>query len=161
MASGQATVFDIREADEFAREHIAGAVSVPLSRLDGAALPLPAGQTAIFMCRSGQRTRMNCDQLALRISEPAYVLEGGLDGWKSAGLPTRLDRRQPIELMRQVQMVAGGLILLGAILGTWVHPGFWGLSAFVGAGLFLAGLTGFCGMARILALAPWNRPARS
>ena len=29
--------------------------------------------------------------------------------------------------------------------------------AFVGAGLITAGLTGFCGMARILMRAPWNR----
>ena len=58
-------------------------------------------------------------------------------------------------------MTAGGLVLLGAALGTTVHPGFWGLSAFVGAGLFFAGATGFCGMARLMALAPWNRPAKA
>lgn len=38
-----------------------------------------------------------------------------------------------------------------------VHPGFWGISVFVGAGLFVAGATGFCGMARLLAVMPWNR----
>lgn len=54
-------------------------------------------------------------------------------------------------------MAAGGLILMGAVLGTVVHPGFYGLCAFVGAGLFLAGATGFCGMARLLAVMPWNR----
>ena len=54
-------------------------------------------------------------------------------------------------------MAAGGLILTGALLGSLVHPVFWGLSALVGAGLFVAGATGFCGMARLLALAPWNR----
>jgi rhodanese-related sulfurtransferase len=59
--------------------------------------------------------------------------------------------------MRQVQMAAGGLILLGGALGVMVHPGFWGISAFVGAGLFVAGATGFCGMARLLAVMPWNR----
>ena len=51
--------------------------------------------------------------------------------------------------------------VLGAVLGWLVHPGFWGLSAFVGAGLFTAGLTGFCGMARLLTLAPWNRTFRA
>ena len=44
-------------------------------------------------------------------------------------------------------------------LGLLVHPAFWGLSAFVGAGLFVAGATGFCGMARLLAVMPWNRTA--
>jgi hypothetical protein len=45
----------------------------------------------------------------------------------------------------------------GVVLGALVHPGFYGLSGFVGAGLVFAGVTGFCGMARLLALAPWNR----
>ena len=48
-------------------------------------------------------------------------------------------------------------MLLGVILGFAISPAFFGLSAFVGAGLMLAGVTGFCGMARVLALAPWNR----
>ena len=49
------------------------------------------------------------------------------------------------------------LILIGALLGTMVSPAWFGLSAFVGAGLLFAGLSGFCGMARLLMLAPWNR----
>jgi hypothetical protein len=32
------------------------------------------------------------------------------------------------------------------------------LSAFVGAGLIVAGITGFCGMANLLLHMPWNRP---
>ena len=47
--------------------------------------------------------------------------------------------------------------LLGVLLGLLVHPGFFAVAAFVGAGLTLAGATGFCGMARLLAFAPWNR----
>ncbi len=157
LGSGSARLFDIREVDEFAREHIAGAESMPLSGSTGQAVTLSSGQSAIFMCRSGNRTQINCDRLAAQVTDQAYVLEGGLEAWKAAGLPTLLDRGQPLELMRQVQIAAGGLILLGAILGTWIHPAFWGLSAFVGAGLMFAGLTGFCGMARLLAMAPWNR----
>ncbi|MGK8251302.1 YgaP-like transmembrane domain [Moraxella lacunata] len=34
---------------------------------------------------------------------------------------------------------------------------FYGVSGFVGAGLLFAGVTGFCGMARVLALLPYNR----
>ena len=59
--------------------------------------------------------------------------------------------------MRQVQIAAGTLILIGALLGTVVAPAWFGLSAFVGAGLLFAGISGFCGMARLLMLAPWNR----
>ena len=88
---------------------------------------------------------------------PCHILQGGLDGWRAAGLPTRLDRAQPLEIMRQVQLVAGGLVLLGVLLGFLVAPAFFGLSAFVGAGLMMAGATGWCGMAKLLQAMPWNR----
>jgi hypothetical protein len=48
-------------------------------------------------------------------------------------------------------------VVVGALLAWLVHPAWIALSAFVGAGLFLAGATGVCGMARMLMLAPWNR----
>ena len=152
-----AVLVDIREPDEHAREHIVGAVAAPLSAFEAAHLGLTPNKDVIFMCRSGNRTAGNCDRLAARVDGPAHVLAGGLDAWKKAGLPVKTDTKQPLELMRQVQMAAGGLILVGALLGTLAHPAFWGLSAFVGAGLFVAGATGFCGMARLLAVMPWNR----
>jgi hypothetical protein len=59
--------------------------------------------------------------------------------------------------MRQVQMLAGSLVVAGVVLGFAVHPGFFGLSAFVGAGLVMAGVTGWCGMATLLGKLPYNR----
>jgi hypothetical protein len=43
------------------------------------------------------------------------------------------------------------------VLGALVAPGFYALSGFVGAGLLFAGVSGFCGMARLLAVMPWNK----
>ena len=103
------------------------------------------------------RTAGACDRLAARVTGDAYVLSGGLDGWTKAGLPVATDAKAPMEIMRQVQIAAGSLVLLGVVLGFAVAPAFFGLSAFVGAGLTFAGATGFCGMARLLMLAPWNR----
>ncbi|UYV16994.1 rhodanese-like domain-containing protein [Porphyrobacter sp. ULC335] len=156
IANGNAVLIDIREADEFARSHVPGAHSLPLSAWDSAALP--TGGEVIFTCRSGMRTAGACDRLAARVEGPAYVLEGGLDAWGKAGLPLAVDKRAPMEIMRQVQIAAGLLVLTGVLLGWLVAPGFFALSAFVGAGLTFAGATGFCGMARLLMLAPWNRP---
>ena len=48
--------------------------------------------------------------------------------------------------------------LLGFILGVLVSPWWHALSGFVGAGLLMAGVTGFCGMANLLQVMPWNRP---
>ena len=44
-----------------------------------------------------------------------------------------------------------------AAVGWLVAPGFFALSAFVGAGLMFAGVTGWCGMAHLLRVMPWNR----
>lgn len=156
-----AVLIDVREADEHARERIPGARHHALSKLDAENPARPGDEVLIFHCRSGARTQANAGRLSATAPCEAFVLEGGLDAWKKAGLPTALDRRQPIELMRQVQIAAGSLVLVGAALGYFVAPGFYALSAFVGAGLTLAGLTGFCGMARLLAAMPWNRRANA
>jgi rhodanese-related sulfurtransferase len=152
-----AVLVDIREADEHARERVPGARNRPLSRLTS--LESSGAQTVIFHCRSGARTAANAPRLASATGCQAYILEGGLDAWKRAGLPVETDTRQPIEIMRQVQITAGSLVLLGVVLGLWVSPAFFALSAFVGAGLVFAGVSGWCGMARMLAFMPWNRRA--
>ncbi|MBM1172117.1 rhodanese family protein [Microvirga arabica] len=156
-----AILVDIREADEHARENIPGARLASLSRLEQADLALPEGQPVIFHCKSGARTQGNAARLAAKVgsASEAFVLEGGLDAWKKAGLPVAVDRRQPLELQRQVQIGAGSMVFLGTILGLFVSPWFFAIPAFVGAGLTVAGVTGFCGMARILKKAPWNRAA--
>jgi rhodanese-related sulfurtransferase len=138
---------------------VPGARHNPLSHL----APIdPCGAKAvIFHCRSGARTAANAHRLEAIADCPSYFLEGGLDAWKRAGLPVAVDTRQPLELMRQVQIAAGSLVLLGIALGVWVAPAFLALSAFVGAGLVFAGVSGWCGMAKLLALMPWNRAARA
>lgn len=158
MQQQGALLVDIRERDEHARERIAGAFPWPVSAAQGA-LPHAGASAVVFHCRSGARTQSHAARLAAAVSCPAFVMEGGLDAWKRAGLPVRVDRRQPLELMRQVQIAAGSLVLLGVALGAWLSPAWYALPAFVGAGLVFAGASGFCGMARLLALMPWNRRA--
>jgi rhodanese-related sulfurtransferase len=159
LAAGNAVLVDVRESDEFARRHVAGARSAPLSALEAAHLRVEPGRDVIFTCRSGARTGAACERLAAQVDGPAYVLGGGLDAWAKAGLPIAENRAAPLEMIRQVQIAAGLLVLAGVALGLLVAPGWFGLAAFVGAGLTMAGITGFCGMARVLALMPWNRAA--
>jgi len=64
-----------------------------------------------------------------------------------------------LSLLRQAQLVAGGLTLAGVLLGTFVAPGFHLLSGIVGLGLLHAGLSGRCGMASLLGRLPFNRGA--
>lgn len=159
LADHRAVLIDIREPDEFARRRARGALSRPLSTLEAEVRGLPDGREVIFTCRSGMRTGANAPGLARACGQRAYVLEGGLDAWAAAGLPLEVDAQAPLEMMRQVQIAAGVLVLTGVILGLFASPWFFGVSAFVGAGLTFAGVSGFCGMARLLALAPWNRSA--
>jgi rhodanese-related sulfurtransferase len=159
-----ALLVDIRGADEHARERIPGACCIPLAQLASSPQLQRAapGQAIVFHCRSGMRTRANAAALeAASRGCSAYVVDGGLDAWKQAGLPVAGDPRAPLEMMRQVQIAAGSLALLGAVLAAAVSPWFLLLSGFVGAGLMVAGLTGFCGMARLLVRMPWNRALRS
>jgi rhodanese-related sulfurtransferase len=86
----------------------------------------------------------------------AVVVEGGTLAWNEAGLPVERGPVKVISLERQVRMTAGSLVLSGILLGSLVHRGFFGLSAFVGAGLVFAGITDFCGMGLLLSKPPWN-----
>lgn len=153
LASEGALLVDVREPDEFARASIAGSENHPLSSIG----PLGCLQPVVFLCRSGMRTGANAARLAQCYAGEAYMLEGGLDGWRTAGLPIADDAKAPLEIMRQVQIIAGVLILAGVALGFLLGPAWFGLAAFVGAGLSFAGITGWCGMALALSRAPWNR----
>lgn len=160
MESGAAILIDIRETDEHAREHVLGARLAPLSAIDAHDFDRDHDKIAIFHCKSGMRTQANAATLLARGFLKAFFLEGGLEGWKQAGFPVHANRKAPLEIMRQVQIAAGSLIVLGVLLGALVHPTFFALSGFVGAGLVFAGASGWCGMATLLKAMPWNRPAK-
>ena len=153
-----AVLIDVRQPDEHARERISGAKCHPLSELTGS--PIAQGPV-IFHCRSGMRTAAQAHSLASAAQGDCYILEGGIDGWKRAGFATEIDHKVPIDLMRQVQIATGVLVLTGVFGGLFITPALFGLSAFVGAGLTFAGLSGFCGMARLLAVMPWNRALKT
>src|SRR5690606_41315822 len=100
---------------------------------------------------------MNGARLAACVSCDAYMLEGGIQAWKAAGLEAEQDPTQPLELQRQVMIAAGSLVLLGVLLGYALSPWLFLLSGFVGAGLLCAGISWFCGMGLLLQRIPWQR----
>ena len=152
-----ATVVDIRDKDEFARERIPHARNVPLAGIGESRLSGQGASALIFQCRSGARTAANAAKLAAAADCEAYILEGGLDAWKRANLPVEIDRKQPLEIMRQVQITAGLLVLTGVVLGAIVSPAFYILAGLIGGGLTFSGVTGSCAMAMLLRRMPWNR----
>ncbi|MFK7789178.1 MAG: rhodanese-like domain-containing protein [Phycisphaeraceae bacterium] len=154
-------LIDVREPFEHHAERIEGGVPMPLGSLDVDALrERYPGKRIIFHCAAGGRSAKACKQFALGQAEPTHHLAGGIEAWKLAGLPTlKPAKAGPIPVMRQVQITAGSLVVIGLMLGYFVATPFLLLSAFVGSGLVFAGISGWCGMAKLLAKMPWNRTA--
>ena len=112
-----ATLVDIRGRDEHARQFIPGACNFPVSEITTLNAPTAP---VVFYCRTGQRTAANAQRLAGAVQCEAYILDGGIDAWKQAGLPIVADRNQPIEIQRQVQN--RGQTGLNTLQGPDSHP---------------------------------------
>jgi len=148
-------LLDVRSALEFESERIEGAHNIPLDRLDTRLGEIPDGADVVVVCRTGVRATIAAETLA-RAGRRPRVLEGGVHGWRRAHLPLREGRKR-LAVDRQVQLIAGTMVLAGVALGTLVSPWFLALAAFFGAGLTFAGATGTCGLALVLMRMPWNR----
>jgi rhodanese-related sulfurtransferase len=81
-------LIDVREPDEFAAEKIDGALNVPLSTFNPAALPDAGGKTVVLQCAGGKRSAMAVDKCRKANQAVETHLAGGLAAWKAAGLPT-------------------------------------------------------------------------
>ena len=99
---------------------------------------------------------MACEKFVAAGYENVVNVEGGTQAWEAAGFPVKRGKKT-VSLERQVRILAGALVLLGALLAWFVHPAFVLLSGFIGTGLVFAGVTDTCGMAMALAKMPWNR----
>ncbi|BDA68153.1 Rhodanese-like protein [Calothrix sp. PCC 7716] len=149
------TLIDVCEPGEYAQEHIPGAILVPLSNFEAPKIPQD-GSTVLY-CRSGNRSTMAAQKLFDAGFAKVTHLEGGMGAWKQAGYPTEINQNAPISLMRQVQIVAGSIVLTGTVLGAFVSPWFLVISGFVGAGLMFAGITDSCLLGMLLAKLPYNQ----
>jgi rhodanese-related sulfurtransferase len=153
-------LIDVRTPAEFRAGHAEMARLVPLFSLDARAVhdarSGQRGEALYVMCRSGARARVACQKFRDCGHDNVILVEGGLEAWEQAGLPVARGK-SAVSLERQVRIAAGTLVLVGSVLGFFVHPAFMGLAAFVGAGLVFAGITDTCGMGMLLARMPWNR----
>lgn len=151
-------LLDVRTPAEYETAHIGGSYNVPLGTLGEHAAEIRADVDApvVLVCQSGSRSRQ-AEEALKKVGMPRlHVLDGGLNGWISAGKQVRRGRER-ISLERQVRIAAGSLAAAGGLLAVKAHPRFGLLSAFVGGGLVFAGVTDTCGMAKVLAMLPYNR----
>lgn len=155
LDSGNVELLDVRNTDEFIEKHIKGAKNIPLPILDLDQFYI-GDKKIVVQCKSGKRGQTA--YLKLKKLNPAldiYNLEGGITEWEKEKLDV-VTSSDKLPIMRQVQIVAGSLILAGTILGVFVSPILFTVPLFVGAGLIFAGITGWCGMANLLKYMPWN-----
>ncbi len=93
LADGSIVLIDVREPNEWAAGHIAGAVSNPLSSFDVAAIPVSApDKKVVFHCRSGKRTlkAIEMARFAGRTDLNAHF-GGSMLAWEAAGEPVVQD----------------------------------------------------------------------
>jgi rhodanese-related sulfurtransferase len=153
-------LLDVRTPGEYESAHIPGAYNVPLDTLGEHAAEIRAtvNEPVVLICQSGARARRAEEALKECSMVNLHVLEGGVNGWIAAGEPVNRGVAR-LTLERQVRILAGGLVAVGAILALVLNP-YWALlPAFVGSGLVFAGVTDTCGMAMVLSRLPYNRPA--
>lgn len=158
LEKGEAVLVDVREPAEHAASNIDGAVLLPLGKINKTSLPLCAGKKLVIHCQKGRRGEMACKKL---ISEnpnlDVYNLEGGIEAWSTNGFAVISSGKVFLPLDRQVQLTVGVCVLIGSLMGYFISPKFFLLTGFFGAGLTFAGLTGFCGLALLIAKMPWNK----
>ncbi len=155
-------LIDVRTPAEFRAGHATGAKLVPLNELNpeqlGSELHNPeAGHDPplYVICHSGARAQQAAERLMTSGYDNVLLVDGGTQAWEKAGLPMKRCGKA-ISLERQVQITIGALLILKVFFGFTISELFFAAAALIGTGLIIAGTTGWCGMARLVALMPWN-----
>lgn len=161
IAAGKAAeILDVRTPGEFAEVHVPGARLIPLDDLDVSSFLARRGTSDVpvyVLCQSGGRARKAVEKFQRAGFENCVLVEGGTQAWIDAGLPVNRGKSKVLPLMRQVQIAVGAVSAAGAALALGVDARFAVIPLITGCGLLIAGLTGFCGLALLLAKMPWNR----
>jgi len=157
MQNAATQLIDVRSPAEFSEGHIPRAINIPLEEVPQRINDIATEGDVVITCASGARAK-SCKMRDFAENQNVLVLEGGTNAWQKKGLPlVGTSGVNTLPIMRQVQIGAGSFILIGFLLAWLLHPLWLGIPLFVGAGLLFAGVSGFCGMALILARMPWNQ----
>lgn len=151
---------DVRSPAEYRSVRVQGAVNLPLNTITCDDVKKLVGDkqnpAIVLLCGKGGRARKAAEILQAG-SFNLLVVEGGTNACVDANLPIEKGGATMISIERQVRIGAGSLVCLGLVLGYFINPNFYFLSAFIGAGLVFAGVTDWCGMGLLIARAPWNK----
>ncbi|RFP88602.1 rhodanese-like domain-containing protein [Rhodobacteraceae bacterium 63075] len=85
--AGEIALIDVRTIQEYAFEHIPGALLLPMSFFEADKLPSQQGKPIVFYCGSGVRSEKMARAALAAGEEKIAHMEGGFGGWKKAKLP--------------------------------------------------------------------------
>lgn len=161
-AGSPAFLLDVRSPGEYETVHVPEAKLIPLDQLDPVKFSSQQGTEPVYvLCQTGGRAQRAIAKLAAAGVTGCVLVEGGTQAWLDAGFPVVRGESRVLPLMRQVQIVVGFLSVTGSVLALTVNPKFVFIPLFIGCGLLVAGLTGFCGLAVLLAKMPWNQSCKA
>lgn len=150
-------LIDVREPAEYNIEYIQEAELIPLNQISVEKLSSTSKPIAIH-CRSGKRSQAACQKLLKQKPDlELYSLEGGIEAWRNAGLKTQKIKTNILSVERQMQITLGIMIISFTAFGILYDSVWHFLTGFLGAGLIFAGVSGWCGMMKLINLMPWNR----
>lgn len=86
-----AQVIDVREPDEYVTGHLPESRNIPAGQFGERIGELDAykDKPLIVVCQTGSRSTGVCKQLIAQGFSHAHNLEGGIAGWRAAGLPLK------------------------------------------------------------------------
>lgn len=79
---GDIVFVDVREAHEYTEGHIKGMINVPLSEIEESYHLIPAEQTVVVFCRSGNRSLQAVNKLKDFGYESLINVKGGMLAWE-------------------------------------------------------------------------------
>jgi len=150
-------IVDVRTLSEKNNIYIDGTHHIPSEKISDHINDLKSEEPTYIVCASGNRSQQVCRKLTESGLKNIINVEGGMQSWIDQGLPVIKAAKQTMPIIRQVMTVAGILIMLGVACSIAFDSRFIFLSGGVGLGLFYAGVSGNCYMAKLLGYMPWNK----
>lgn len=152
-------LIDVRSGGEFESSHIPGSYNIPLETLGEHAGDLAAvDHPVVLVCQSGGRAANAQSTLDNAGKSGLFVLEGGMNAWRSVGGEVNESSSSRWAMDRQVRLVAGSLVLATVVASIGVPAAKW-IAAGVGAGLTFSAISNTCAMANVLSRLPYNQGA--
>lgn len=160
MTTKKQMLIDVREPDEFSKEHIHWAINIPMSTIEfGWREKFKAFEDheIIIFCRSWERAVMVKKIIQHWCGCDVRVYEWGIIGWKWEWKEVLWNSNAPISVMRQVQISMWVVSIIFGLLAYFVSPLFIIGSIWIWAWMTFAWITSNCALATLIWKLPFNQ----